>query len=891
MNQSLLARTNRLLILVGVVAVVVSVVFAWLAWQYTLDAYAGRVAEQTVQHYRSKIEADQKTWSRAGQRLRTQIEFLRIGELPPKQMRSKLLAFFNAQGDNREFAGILIANSGALTRFSMGCHEMLQDSLNNMLMQGMNMEDVFMRGHCANSYMLYSVTHTPLWMGSEGRGAALFATALDHAYLSHLAREQDQLYLSYEGRTLSSSQGPGHLSDPIQVNGRAGARDGEVMQVQLPLDKDAPQSGPQLIVRHALDPLISTGTILLAVGLTTLLLLALIWFGLGRFMRSHLQNLMDLSLGADEFQQVFRRDESWNNLLRRVERHPDELGQLGRALDKLMDEAESRHLEHLSHQQALDMLEEVVLELDLQGRFLAVSSAWHHLSGVETEVIGQLLADYLDPDDGPALTSLINALAKQEKQQVTARLRQVRHNEEERWLELRLARATGAESLRGVMRDITQSYLQERRITYMALHDALTGLPNRVLLEDRMKVAMRLIERTHHKVALGFIDLDHFKNVNDSLGHKTGDQLLVALAQRLRQHLRTGDTLARWGGDEFVVLLPDMQDVESVREVAEKLRYATEVALKVESAEFNITFSAGFAIYPDDAEDGELLLAHADRAMFFAKAQGRNNVQFYSDMTRKGLGKKDIYIQQRLAAAIREKRITNHYQPLIEAETGRLAGLETLARWQDPELGWISPATFIPMAENLGMIRELGEQVWHRALDDMERWKEQGFGLSVNISKRQLFMPYFAEKLLEDVEAHGLKPERITLEITESIALLDVEYASERLKDLKQAGFRLSIDDFGTGYSSLSQLHELPLHELKIDMAFVRRIHEPQGARLIQTIIGMALSLGLETVAEGVEDGDVGIRLRDMGVDVLQGWHYGKPMSADHLTEWLQGQR
>ncbi|MBU1664128.1 MAG: EAL domain-containing protein, partial [Gammaproteobacteria bacterium] len=442
-------------------------------------------------------------------------------------------------------------------------------------------------------------------------------------------------------------------------------------------------------------------------------------------------------------------------------------------------------------------------------------------------------------------------------------------------------------SLRGVLRDITQRYLQERRITHMALHDALTGLPNRVLLEDRMKVAMRQAERSQRKVALGFIDLDHFKHVNDSLGHKMGDQLLIALSQRLRYHLRSGDTLARWGGDEFVVLLPDMPSIEAIREVAEKLREATGAALSVEESEFNLTFSAGFTVFPDDADSGELLLAHADRAMFYAKAQGRNNLQFFADMAHKGLGKKEIYIQQRLAAAIRDKRITNHYQPLVDARSGRVNGVETLARWYEPDMGWISPATFIPMAENLGLIRDLGEQVWLQALHDMQSWEEYDLMLSVNLSKRQLFMPYFTEKLLEDVQAHGLEPGRVTLEITESIALLDVEYAAERLKELGDAGFRLSIDDFGTGYSSLSQLHDLPVNELKIDIAFVRRIQQPQGARLIQTIVGMADTLELATVAEGVEDEAVAERLKGMGVGILQGWHLGRPMPAEALTAWL----
>ncbi len=881
MRTSLLRRGNRLLLGVGLLSTLLSAGFAWLAWNYTLAAYTRRQAEETARHYRLKVEEHRRNWKRAAERLRAQIEFLRLGELPAERRRASLLAYFNAQGENREFAGVLLADAGGLPLLSLGCQVMLQEGLDRVQVEPETSTGVFLLDHCSEGRNVYALSQTTLWLGEVGRGMALFATVLDHAYLRRLARGSDRLYLQYDGHTLAASMGESSLADKL-------AQEAGAVLVAVPLGREGRPGGPVLIVRQPLDPLLSSPRVLAGVSLISFLLLGLIWFGLGRAMRRHIRQINGLADAADHFHQDFRRADGWHEDLLRLSARPDEIGQLARALDGLMGEAEQRQREQTAHQQTLDMLEEVVVELDLEGRIARVSSGWRKVSGIDADVTGQKLPDYLDPEDAPVLANLIEALARHEKQQATARLRLARQGAEERWLELRLARGEGSDLLRGVLRDITQSYLQERRISHMALHDALTGLPNRVLLEDRLKVAMRQVDRSQRKLSLGFIDLDHFKNVNDSLGHKMGDQLLIALAQRLRQHLRVGDTLARWGGDEFVVLLPDMPDVHAIRDVAGKLRQAVEAPLKVEETEFNLTFSAGFSIYPDDAESGELLLAHADRAMFYAKSQGRNNLQMFSDMSKSGLGKKDIYIQQRLAAAIRENRIANHYQPLVEAGSNRVAGVETLARWFEPDMGWISPATFIPMAENLGLIRELGEQVWRCALRDMAGWKEHGFGLSVNLSKRQLFMPYFTEKLLEDVEAHGLTPGQVTLEITESVALLDVEYSAERLRELFDAGFRLSIDDFGTGYSSLSQLHDLPAHELKIDIAFVKRIGQPQGARLIQAIVGMADILGLETVAEGVEDAVVAERLKEMGVDVLQGWHYGRPMTAEALTQWLR---
>jgi len=466
----------------------------------------------------------------------------------------------------------------------------------------------------------------------------------------------------------------------------------------------------------------------------------------------------------------------------------------------------------------------------------------------------------------------------------------------EQWLECRFVvernedgAITGA---RGVLRDITKSYLQERHITYMALHDALTGLPNRVLLEDRIKQAIQQAARNGNRVGVCFIDLDHFKNINDAYGHKAGDALLLTLSQLLRGCLREGDTLARWGGDEFVVLLPDLSSAESVRQVAQKMVEAMRQTVMLDGLSINATFSMGIAVYPDDEGEGDIdsLLAQADRAMFYAKSQGRNNFQLFADMSTKGLGKKELYIQTRLAQAIRDRRIAVWFQPLVSAQplSGgrvRLHGVEALARWHDADLGWISPGSFIPMAENLGLIGELGLLVRRQAFEQFRTWSRThpGLTLSINISKRQLFATDFMSTLMADVEHYGLDPHSLVLEITESVALMDVEFAEERLRQLARAGFTLAIDDFGTGYASLSQLHELPIGELKIDISFVRRVHSEEGLRMTQGIVSMAQALRLRTVAEGVEDEATARVLRDLGVDLLQGYHFGRPCPASEL--------
>lgn len=568
----------------------------------------------------------------------------------------------------------------------------------------------------------------------------------------------------------------------------------------------------------------------------------------------------------------------------------DSVRQPFRALGSALEKEKQWSVEQHSFVRTLDMLDEAVLEVSPGGRIVSANSGWWRLAGT-APVRDFNLLDRLHDEDRTAFMQCLKELASGEKNEFRGRFRFCCEARAEQWMECRFVAERDAAGklarVRGVLRDITTSYLQERHISHMALHDALTNLPNRVLLEDRIGKALQLATRNGSMVAVCFIDLDHFKDINDAYGHKTGDLLLMTMARVLTESLRDGDTLARWGGDEFVVLLPEVTQADAPRQVAQKLVEAMRRSYEIEGIELSVTFSMGISVFPDDATDTESLLAQADRAMFYAKSQGRNNFQLFSDMSRKGLGKKELYIQSRLAQAVRDERISVWFQPQVlaapEGDGGhRLVGIEALARWHDADFGWISPASFIPMAENLGLITELGDRVRRQALREFKRWRlsHPELDLSINISKRQLFAPDFVERLLRDIEAEGIPPGALILEVTESVALMDVEFAEDRLRQLSQLGFTLSIDDFGTGYASLSQLHELPVGELKIDMSFVRRLATPEGLRMVQAIINLAGALGLRTVAEGVEDEATARTLRDLGVDRLQGYCFGRPCPA-----------
>ena len=554
-----------------------------------------------------------------------------------------------------------------------------------------------------------------------------------------------------------------------------------------------------------------------------------------------------------------------------------------------------KHLAEQNHSivRTLDLLEEGVLELDAEGRLRNANAGWRILVG-NAAAADVPLVNHVHPDDRDAFEHQFQALLKGHKDDAHGRFRFGSTEHADKWIDCRFVverqQMDGALTIHCVMRDITKVYLQERHINHMALHDALTGLPNRVLLEDRIRQAIQQASRSGGRIAVCFIDLDHFKDINDAYGHKTGDELLRAIVHTLRSCLREGDTLARWGGDEFVALLPDLGQPAAERLVAQKMLAALRDPLELSGIIMNSSFSMGISVYPDDEPTGDIdaLLAQADRAMFYAKSQGRNNFQLYAEVLGKGNGKKNLYIQTKLAKAIHAGQITAWFQPLVDAASvlagrPRMTGVEVLARWHDEELGWVAPGSFITMAESLGLIGELSTQVRRTGLAALKEWRQvlPELTMSINVSKRQLFSADFMSDLLADLQSYGLQPGGIVLEITESVALADVANADERLRQLAQAGFTLSIDDFGTGYASLSQLHDLPIGELKIDISFVRRLHTDDGYRMVQGILGLAKALRLSTVAEGVEDVGSAQLLSQMGVDQLQGYYFARPCAAE----------
>lgn len=437
-----------------------------------------------------------------------------------------------------------------------------------------------------------------------------------------------------------------------------------------------------------------------------------------------------------------------------------------------------------------------------------------------------------------------------------------------------------------VKEDITIRRGYEELLLRQANFDDLTGLPNRLVLFDRLKLALALAQRSKRLVALLYIDLDRFKNVNDTLGHTAGDALLKDAAARLSACVREGDTLARMGGDEFLVVLPSMEDSGEARKVAERMVDTFDQPFTIEDKDYLITASIGITLFPEDGDDPHVLLRNADLAMYQAKTQGRNGFRFFTQEINLRLQER-LALEGRLRGAVSRNEMRLHYQPIIDLRTNQPVGLEALIRWQMPDGQLCMPSEFISIAEEMGMIEEIGGWVVATACGELKEYFGEGAPLrrvAVNISSIQLRMPDFAKGIKSLLDAAAIGPSCLELEITESVLMDDLAETSANLTMLCDLGVRLSIDDFGTGYSSLSYLHRYPFNTLKIDRSFVTAaLHSANAGRLIESIITMAQGLGLEVVAEGVETEEQLEFLRARGCDHVQGYLFSRPVPLPEI--------
>ena len=444
--------------------------------------------------------------------------------------------------------------------------------------------------------------------------------------------------------------------------------------------------------------------------------------------------------------------------------------------------------------------------------------------------------------------------------------------------------------IRSMQYSIERKRYQEQ-LEHQANYDVLTGLPNRNLLQDRLKRAV-FAQRNARPIAVVFIDLDHFKFINDSLGHTQGDKLLAIIAERLASIVREGDTVARLGGDEFVLVLNDQNKEDVIFRAMQRVLNKVSEPMTIDGQELYITCSAGVSLYPADAPDVETLLKNADVAMYRAKEHGRNNFQFYTPEMN-DLANERLALEHSLRRALERNELLLHYQPKVNLETGMIVGAEALLRWQHPEWGLIAPERFIPIAEETGLIVQIGAWVIRTACNQARLWQDAGLPpviMSVNLSARQFRQESFVKVVTQILHETGLKPEQLEMELTESMLMHNANAAISILAGLKSIGVRLSLDDFGTGYSSLSYLSRLPIDTLKIDRSFVQHIgdqDECDNGILAQAIISLGHSLNLTVIAEGVETGEQLKFLKAHQCDEVQGFYFCKPTVPAEFAKML----
>jgi len=443
----------------------------------------------------------------------------------------------------------------------------------------------------------------------------------------------------------------------------------------------------------------------------------------------------------------------------------------------------------------------------------------------------------------------------------------------------------------GVARDITDRKRAEEMISYQAYHDVLTDLPNRVLFKDRLGLAVIQAKRKLTELAVMFIDLDRFKLVNDTLGHVKGDELLQQVARRLKDCLRRGDTLARQGGDEFTIVLPELSDRDDARVIADNFLESLQAPFDLDGHQVHISASIGIAIYPHDGETIDELLRHADIAMYQVKGQGKNGHSFYQASMQDASHQK-IALERSLRKALELNQLEMYYQPQIDVATGRIVGAEGLMRWNHPQRGLLSAGEFLPFAEDNGLMLPISDWMLGALCRDVVQWNAAGgehIRLSLNLSPQYLDRGDFFEKMRGALTRYGISPAQIEVEITENICIRNPQYAIEQLNKLCQLGVSVAIDDFGTGYSSLSYLHRFPIHTIKIDQSFVKEIHDEDGHYpVILAIISIARGLGLHLVAEGVETEVQARYLQANGCATMQGYLYHRPIALPRFIEVLQ---
>ncbi len=543
----------------------------------------------------------------------------------------------------------------------------------------------------------------------------------------------------------------------------------------------------------------------------------------------------------------------------------------------------------------LDRMEEPVFMLNANTfQLLKGSPPAIDLFGYAQEEISDMnFLDFLEQINETALKTLIAPLLNQTRSQSMTETDFKKKSGETLPVEIRIRLAPSDNAVPMVMAwmsDISGRKHIEDTIRQMAYYDSLTGLPNRNLLNDRLAVALARARRNKERVAIMFLDLDNFKTINDTLGHDMGDLLLKDVARKLQHTLRQEDTVARMGGDEFIVIAPEIKSTEDASVLAQKILQQFEEAICIEDQELYVGCSIGISTFPEDGSDGKTLLKNADMALYRAKDRGKNNFQLYTPaLNFKAMER--MAIERNLRKAVDRDEFDLVYQPKVELATGKITGIEGLVRWDSPELGRVMPVAFIPVAEDTRIIVQIGAWTIKRACQQIREWIDDGLppvSIAINLSAVQFAHPQLLKEVQTALSDYDVNPDYLQLEITETILMKDTDLAVDILRQLGDLGIKAALDDFGTGYSSLNYLKNLPIHYLKIDRTFVQDFSQDTNSAITKTIVGLGRSLGLISIAEGIETEEQKQFLLGIGCEEGQGYLFSPPVSSEEMTKLLQ---
>ncbi|MBI5921309.1 MAG: EAL domain-containing protein [Betaproteobacteria bacterium] len=858
-------------------------------YSVALQKSAHERAGDLATFYRTRLMQLDRDWELQARDFKVRLEIARLLE-DKKTGIINLQAFMTLQGTNRRFQYLLIQDRIGGKIFEFGTDLDLKS-----IPIPIGRDDGWY--FALENGNLYRVFVVPIWLGETGTGRMAIFYQIDNSLLFNLATPDIMLIAKHNGKPIASSAGQAGVESAKLLSTRAA----EVEEREISWSGNAADQTVLCIV--APIKVLFTKTELV-VGAATIPIIdgLILWFTLGFWLMRNARRIRELGGAVEEFSIQQRPTAALDQKLDMASGEQiDEISEVAGAIEDMAEQTLQRERErqreeaqHHLWSMVFANSHEAVVITDRDNNILTVNAAFTHLTGyAEDEAIGRNPRILSSGRETPEFyTAMWQQLEEQGSWSGELQDRRKDGSLYPKWLSISVVRDSDGNVTNyvGTFLDITERKQNEEQLIYLASHDALTGLPNRHLLLDRLQSAVSLSHRSNEVIGLLFLDLDNFKWVNDSLGHASGDKLLMAVATRLKDTVRVSDTVARLGGDEFVVLLTQAASDLEIAQIASKIIDAIARPLDLSGHDFHVTTSMGISTFPNDGEDATTLLKHADTAMYTAKAAGKNQYRYFDPAMNRSAVER-IELEQDLRQALNRGEFELYYQPKLCVARNSICGAEALIRWRHPRLGIVAPAKFIPLAEETSLIIEIGEWVIHSACRQTVAWQEEGIllrGVAVNLSAIQLESDSFVDSVKRILEETGASTDAIEFELTESMVLRNPERSVVTLNRLRQLGIRLALDDFGTGYSSLSYLKRLPIDTLKIDRSFIEGLpEEADDAQIVRMIIALAKSVRLEVVAEGIETSAQRDLLTELSCEFLQGYLISKPLPAEEFRALL----